>query len=108
MKQDLFLKILVWREKHIKEKDFILILSFFIGLLGAVAALMLKEAIHLIQKILTNHFSIDGANYLYLLYPIIGIGLSWLYVHYIVKDDISRCYKSFICYITAQKPIEAP
>ena len=51
MKQDLFLKILVWREKHIKEKDFILILSFFIGLLGAVAALMLKEAIHLIQKI---------------------------------------------------------
>ena len=54
MKQDLFLKILVWREKHIKEKDFILILSFFIGLLGAVAALMLKEAIHLIQKILTN------------------------------------------------------
>ena len=90
MKQDLFLKILVWREKHIKEKDFILILRFFIGLLGAVAALMLKEAIHLIQKILTNHFSIDGANYLYLLYPIIGIGLSWLYVHYIVKDDISH------------------
>ena len=37
MKQDLFLKILVWREKHIKEKDFILILSFFNGLLGAVA-----------------------------------------------------------------------
>ena len=59
MKQDLFLKILVWREEHIKEKDFILILSFFIGLLGAVAALMLKEAIHLIQKILTNHFIIN-------------------------------------------------
>lgn len=64
----------MWREKHIKEKDFILILSFFHGLLGAVAALVLKEAIHLIQKILTDHFSIDGANYLYLLYPIIGIG----------------------------------
>ena len=65
MKQDLFLKILVWREKHIKEKDFILILSFFIGLLGAVAALMLKEAIHLIQKILTNQLNKLGANDLY-------------------------------------------
>lgn len=90
MKQDLFLKILVWREKHIKEKDFVLILSFFIGLFGAIAALILKEAIHLIQNLLTDHFSIDGANYLYLLYPIIGIGLSWLYVRYVVKDDISH------------------
>ena len=38
------------RKTYQGKKIFILILSFFIGLLGAVAALMLKEAIHLIQK----------------------------------------------------------
>ncbi|MBQ8424131.1 MAG: chloride channel protein [Coprobacter sp.] len=90
MKQDLFLKILVWREKHIKEKNFILILSFVVGILGALAALILKEVIHLIQNLLTDHFAVDGANYMYLLYPIIGLLLSYLYVHYIVKDNISH------------------
>ncbi|MCD8288036.1 MAG: chloride channel protein [Porphyromonadaceae bacterium] len=90
MKQDMFLKILVWREKHIKEKNFVIMLSFLIGVLGALAALILKGAIYLIQKLLTDHFSIESANYLYLIYPIIGIGLSWIYVHYIVKDDISH------------------
>ena len=90
MKQDLFLKILCWREKHIKEKNFILILSFVVGILGALAALILKEVIHLIQNLLTDHFAVDGANYMYLLYPIIGLLLSYLYVHYIVKDNISH------------------
>ena len=90
MKQDWFLKILVWREKHIKEKNFILILSFVIGVLGASAALILKGSIHLIQNLLTHHFSADGANYMYLIYPVIGLLLSSLYVSFMVKDNISH------------------
>ena len=90
MGKDWFLKLLVWREKNIKEKNFILILSFIIGILAAGAALILKYLIHFIQNLLTEHFSISDANYLYLVYPIIGILLSGLYVRYIVKDDITR------------------
>ena len=90
MGKDWFLKLLVWREKNIKEKNFILILSFIIGILAAGAALILKYLIHFIQNLLTEHFSISDANYLYLVYPIIGILLSGLYVRYIVKDDISH------------------
>jgi chloride channel protein, CIC family len=85
-----YLKMILWREKHIKESNFILILSFVVGLLTAVAALLLKNLIHLIQSILTSTFSVNQANYLYLIYPAIGIFLASLYVRYVVKDDISH------------------
>lgn len=88
--KDWYLKMLLWREKHIKEKNFILILAFLVGICGAAAALILKELIHLIQFFLTERFSIDEANYLYLVYPVLGILFSGLYVRYMVKDDISH------------------
>lgn len=85
-----YIRLLVWREGHIKERNFILILSFVIGLLAALAAFILKYIIHLIQNLLTSHFVIEGANYLYLVYPAVGILLAGLFVRYIVKDDISH------------------
>lgn len=57
---DWFLKLLIWREKNIKEKNFILILSFVVGILAALAAYVLKFLIHSIQNLLTEHFSIVG------------------------------------------------
>ena len=39
--EGLFYKFLLWREKHIKEKHFILIISFIVGLCTAAAALIL-------------------------------------------------------------------
>lgn len=79
-----------WREVHIKEKHFIIILSFWVGVFTAVAAAALKFLIGLIEKLLTENFDITKANYLYLLYPVIGIFLAGLFVRYIVRDDISH------------------
>ncbi|MDP4277083.1 MAG: chloride channel protein [Bacteroidota bacterium] len=85
-----YLKLIRWRENHIKESNFILILSFIVGALTACAALLLKKLIFLIQQFLTSPFSIENVNYLYLLYPAIGIFLASVYVRYVVKDDISH------------------
>ena len=71
--KDWYLRMLLWRERNIKEKNFILILSFIVGIGAAVAALILKNLIHFIQFLLTERFSIEEANYLYLVYPVIGI-----------------------------------
>jgi len=79
-----------WREKNIKEKHFILFLSFIVGVCTACAALILKYLIHLIQNFLTDNFNATEANYLYLVYPIVGILLTGLFVRNIVKDDISH------------------
>lgn len=89
-KKDWYLRMLIWREKHIQEKSFILILSFVVGLAAGAAALILKFSIHGIQHLLTEHVDTSGANYTYLLLPVIGILLSGLYVRHLVKDDISH------------------
>ncbi|MEG1573452.1 MAG: chloride channel protein [Bacteroidales bacterium] len=88
--EEWFLKIALWREKHVTEKNLILFLSLVIGILAAIAAMALKHIIHFIQNLLTEHFSLTGANFLYLLYPCIGVLLAGLFVKYIVKDNISH------------------
>ena len=83
-------RFIVWREKNLKEKKFVLILSFLVGIGTAIAALVLKMLIHSIQDFLTENFSHTEANYLYLVYPVVGIFLTSLFVRYVVKDDISH------------------
>ncbi|MDR0973400.1 MAG: chloride channel protein [Prevotellaceae bacterium] len=85
-----FQRLLLWREKHITERQFLLLLSFIVGILTALAALLLKWLIHLIQGLLTEHFTSTDANYLYLVYPVVGILLSGWFVRHIVRDDISH------------------
>lgn len=87
---DAFMALLVWREHHIKEKTFVIILALIVGIIGGIAALVLKTLIHLISGFLTAHLSISQGNYLFLLYPMAGILLSCLYVKYIVRDNISH------------------
>ena len=89
-KKSLFQQFLLWREKNIKEKQFILVLSFLVGIFTAITALILKVLIHWIQNFLTNNFNTTEANYLYLVYPVVGIFLAGLFVRRVVKDDISH------------------
>lgn len=102
-KDNLFVKFLLWREQHIKEKHFILIISFVVGILTALSAIILKYLIHWIQHLLTGNFSIDNANYLLLLYPVIGILLSGLFVKYIVRDDIGHGVTKILYAISQRK-----
>ena len=81
---------MAWREKNVREKRFILVLSFLVGIFTALAALLLKLLIHWIQEFLTENFDTTEANYLYLVYPVVGIFLTGLFVRYVVKDDISH------------------
>ena len=85
-KRSLLQRFIIWREKNIKEKRFILILSFLVGIFTAFAALILKVIIHWIQNFLTDNFNATEANYLYLVYPVVGIFLTGLFVRYVVKD----------------------
>ena len=79
-----------WREKNVKLKRFVLVLSFVVGILTALAAYLLKFLIEWIKEFLTENFDITGVNWLYLVYPVVGILLTGLFVRNIVKDDISH------------------
>ncbi len=89
-KQTLLQRFILWREEKINEKRFVLLLSFVVGILTALAALVLKFLIHQIEFFLTDNFDVTGANWLYLIYPVVGIFLTGLFVRNIVRDDISH------------------
>lgn len=84
------IRFLVWRERHIKEKTFVILLAFIVGLLCGFAALLLKWLIHFIASIVTSHATINEGNYTYLIFPMIGIVLAGLFVRYVVRDNISH------------------
>ncbi|MCD8293266.1 MAG: chloride channel protein [Prevotellaceae bacterium] len=92
-----------WRVKNIKEKQFILLLSFLVGIFTALAALLLKLLIHWIQKLLTEDFDITDVNFLYLVYPVAGIFLAGVFVRYVVKDDISHGVTKILYAISRRK-----
>lgn len=85
-----FERFINWREAHISNRQFVLILSLLVGIACALAALVLKQLIHLIQTLLTAGFISSEANFLYLLYPGIGIFLTGMFIRHVVKDDISH------------------
>jgi len=87
---ELFMKFVLWRQQHIKEKTFVSILALFVGVFAGFAALLLKTLIHFISDMLTSHVQISGGNYLYLIYPALGILITGIYVRYVVKDNISH------------------
>ena len=70
-----------WREQHISAKTFTLILAVLVGLCSAFAALTLKNLIHFIQHFLTENFHTNEANYLYLIYPVVGIFIAGLFIN---------------------------
>ena len=102
-KEGLFYRFLLWREKHIQEKHFILVISFFVGILTALSAYVLKLFISFIQQNLTSGFSPDKVNYFYLIYPVIGILVAGLFVKYIVRDDISHGVTKILYAISQRK-----
>lgn len=83
-------RLSVWISKHLSQKQFILILAFIVGVGSAVAAQTLKFLIHEIEHLLTAQFDVTHSNWLFLVYPVVGIYLTALFIRYIVRDDIGH------------------
>ncbi len=77
-------------QRHLSQKQFLLLLSFLVGVFTAVAAWVLKTLIHEIERLLTSSFDVTGANWLFLVWPVVGILLCALFIKFIVRDDIGH------------------
>ena len=80
-----------------------IILALIVGFFAAVAAFVLHWIINQIVLLLTSHFNRTGANWLYLVYPVVGIYLTSLFVRYIVKDNISHGITRILYAISSNK-----
>ena len=87
---EFWLTVVEWRQRHFRENRFVIFLALIVGVVCGFLAQLLKFLINLISTFLTSHFSISDANYLYLVYPIVGILLCFFFVKYVVKDNISH------------------
>ncbi len=80
-----------------------IILALLVGFFAAVAAFVLHWIINQIVMLLTSSFEQSRANWLYLVYPVVGIYLTSLFVRYIVKDNISHGITRILYAISTNK-----
>ncbi len=80
-------KFLVWRLRHIHQRQFILILSVVVGLISGLVAVTLKNTTHLIQQLVHSDWFDDLYNPFYFVFPVVGILITVL---------IKRAFKSNI------------
>jgi len=102
-KSRFFKKFLTTPPVLIDQVRLIYILSLVVGLLSALAAVILKNSIHFVNKILTESITRESGSYLYLAYPVIGMLLTLLFVKYIVRDNIGHGISRVLYAISKKK-----
>ncbi len=95
-------KLILWRIARIPERQFLYLLSLVVGLFSGLAALTLKNLIHFVPVWLTRWLEVDSISYLFLVYPLIGIFLTILFVRYIVRDNIGHGVSKILYSISRQ------
>lgn len=98
-----WVNVVAWRERHIGERSFVIILSLIVGIICGFAAQLLKYLIHLIAHALTAHFSATTVNWLNLVYPMVGIFIVTIFLKYVVKDNISHGVTKVLYAISRRK-----
>ncbi|WP_321286046.1 chloride channel protein [uncultured Sunxiuqinia sp.] len=78
-------------------------ISFIIGVVSGLAALILKKLIHFIGEQLVGHFVTTDENFLYLAFPLIGITITVLIIRYFIKDDIGHGVAKILSSISNNK-----
>ncbi len=76
--------------RGLSEKNKLLILSLVVGISSGLAAVVLETLVKLIHNGLTSWFSGKIDNYLFLVYPGIGMLLSLLILKFVIKDNIGH------------------
>ncbi len=83
-------KLLQSASQRLSSAQIMAILAVVVGLFAGIGAYVFNTLLHFISHSLTSWTPADQAQWLYLVYPGIGIILATLFVKYVVKDGISE------------------
>lgn len=81
----------------------IYLLSFTVGLLSALAAVLLKNAIHYVHRFLTRGLDPQSEGYMFLIFPLVGMFMTLMFVRYVVKDNIGHGISRVLYAISKRK-----
>ncbi|MCQ0110312.1 chloride channel protein, CIC family [Zhouia amylolytica] len=104
-KKSLLAKLLIWRAKHISHRQFILMLSVLVGFTSGVGALVLKNFTHFIQHLLEGNLVQYYHHAFYFIFPIIGFGIVYLIMKYVIRNKVSHGIPSTLYAISKRKGI---
>ena len=76
--------------RRLTTRQMLMVLAVIVGLLAGVGTFLFEVLLHSIERGLNRWFSVEEAQFLYLIYPAIGIILATLFVRHIVRDNISE------------------
>ncbi|WP_452226585.1 chloride channel protein [Lacinutrix cladophorae] len=94
-KQHVIKRFLKWRYKHISQKNFVFILSLFVGLLAGLVSVTIKNITYTIEAVLEKGI-IFSQNQLYFILPVIGLLLVYLFTKYITKKPLEHAIPSIL------------
>jgi CIC family chloride channel protein len=94
-KKSRFTRFLIWRYKHISNKNFIFILSILVGLSSGLVAVTIKNITFYIQALLENVI-IFSKNQLYFILPVVGLLLVYLLVKFVFKRQPEHAISSVL------------
>mgnify|MGYP003649267717 FL=1 len=100
-----FTKFLIWRAKHISQRQFIYILSVLVGFLAGLGAVVLKNLTHFFQHLLEGNIIRYYHNAFYFVFPIIGLAIVYLIIKYVIRNKVSHGIPSTLFAISKRKGI---
>lgn len=100
--QFMFRKFIILGRKKQNEKRFIFALSILTGLVAGIAAVIIRNLAHFIEGLLKTGYFGEYSNYLFFIYPTIGILFVVVFVNYIIKKTLGHGVPS-VLYSIAKK-----
>lgn len=86
----IYRKILIWRYKHISERQFVYTLSVLVGFLAGLGTFILKDLTFLIEEALKGDLIKEVHYTLYFIFPILGLFLVYCIKKFVIKRDIGH------------------
>ena len=80
----------LWLTHRLTDRQLMMVLAVVVGLAAGLGTYVFEVLLHFVREGLVNWFPVERAQFLYLIYPAIGIILATLFVKYVVKDNISE------------------
>ncbi len=91
--------------KYVHPRQFLLILSAFVGLAAGFGAVIMKNLVHFIKELVTSGYAKNFQSILYFVFPVFGILLVILFIRYINKNPVGHGIPSVLYAISKKNGI---
>ena len=98
-------RFLIWRSRHVSKRNFLLLISVLIGIAAGLASTLLKWWVHFWEDLLIGINEDFSFEYLYLLFPVIGIALTILFVRFMNHGHLGKGISSIMHAISHKSSI---